>query len=75
MTLLDYDSKESKQGRLYNTRTEQLYGHNGNNRNNRSAFLQTRVRSTSIDIKKEKDFGNRDKYLFNRIQLVNSEVE
>ncbi|BBL52880.1 hypothetical protein MF1_01380 [Bartonella quintana] len=52
MTLLDYDSKESKQGRLYNTRTEQLYGYSGNNRNNRSAFLQTGVRSTSVDIKK-----------------------
>ncbi|MCZ2158000.1 Ppx/GppA family phosphatase [Bartonella sp. 220] len=52
MTPLDYGLKESKQGRAYNIRAEKLYDHSDDNRNNRSALLQTGKRSISVDIKR-----------------------
>ncbi|MBB5073311.1 hypothetical protein HNQ69_000432 [Bartonella callosciuri] len=52
MTPLDYGSKESKQGRAYNNRTEKLCGHRRCNQNNHSVLLQTEPASISFDVKK-----------------------
>ncbi|CDO46188.1 Ppx/GppA family phosphatase [Bartonella henselae] len=53
MTPLDYGLKESKQGRVRDTKTEQLSGHHGSKQNNHSTFLQIEACSISIDIKKK----------------------
>ncbi|WP_406603943.1 Ppx/GppA phosphatase family protein [Bartonella gliris] len=54
MAPLDYGPKESKRGRVYDTRAVQLRDHRGCNKNNHSAFLlQTKVCSLSADIKKQ----------------------
>ncbi|CDO39559.1 Ppx/GppA phosphatase family protein [Bartonella henselae] len=53
MTPLDYGLKESKQGRVRDTKTEQLSGHHGSKQNNHSTFLQIETCSISVDIKKK----------------------
>ncbi|UTO28538.1 Ppx/GppA phosphatase family protein [Bartonella harrusi] len=51
MAPLDYDSKESKQGRAYNIRAKKLYDYSVGHQNNHSALLQIGRDSLSGDIK------------------------
>ncbi|WP_019220002.1 Ppx/GppA phosphatase family protein [Bartonella florencae] len=55
MTPLDYDLKESKRGRVSETKAKRkrLCNHHGQNQNNHSGFLQTGTYSISVDIEKQ----------------------